>query len=211
MYRPVSRRVSTQQVTYWCSWVVFPTRSRWPDTAWWWRHWAGSRPCRSRWRSEKTLFRPSETLGHYWECQGYHTGQLGGKKRREWERGSLVHVNESQLYDFTCLSGSARAATDLLLGVAVEVPWFRKVSVKYHNLPTFTEGLRARPGPVGEAHPLRRANQIVALRAAEVDLGTDPEIRLFPWTLGGDARITTGTSCVACGERNKTPELGHRL
>lgn len=79
--------------------------------------------------------------------------------------------------------------------------WIGRDNVKKNLSLTFTKGLRARPGPVGEAHPLRRADQIKALRAAEVNLGADPEIRLFPRALGGNARIATGTSCVTCRGR----------
>lgn len=68
-------------------------------------------------------------------------------------------------------------------------------------VPTFTEGLCSRPGSIGEAHPFRGTNQIKALRAAEINLGTDLEICLFPGTMGGDARITTGPSSVTCREK----------
>lgn len=63
---------------------------------------------------------------------------------------------------------------------------------------TFTEGLHSRPGPVGEAHPLGRADHFVALRAAEEHLGANAEIRLFPRTVGRDARIAAGAGRVTC-------------
>lgn len=86
-----------QYTTYWYSWVVLLSRSHWPDTAWWWRRWAGSRPCRSRWQNEKMLFHPDEILCHYWECQGYHTGQLEEKWENERERGSCISMTFSSM------------------------------------------------------------------------------------------------------------------
>lgn len=139
------------------------------------------------------LSHPSETLCHYWECQGYHTGQLGGKKMREWEGERLVHLNEFQLYGYGYLSESVRKC--------------QSAEIKSKCPPTFTEGLHAGPGPIREAHPLWGTNQIVALRAAEVNLGADPEIRLFPRSMGRNARVAAGTSCVACREK----EQGNRM
>lgn len=74
---------------------------------------------------------------------------------------------------------------------------------KKKGLHTFAERLCAGPGPVGEAHPLRGADQLVALRAAEVNLGTDPEIRLLPGAVGGDAGVAAGAGRVACREETQ--------
>lgn len=92
--------LSLWNTSYWCSWAVFLTTFHWPGIAGWWHRWAGSPPCRSRWQSEKMSFHPDEILCHYWECQGYHTGQLGRKDEREWERESLLHLNELQREDW---------------------------------------------------------------------------------------------------------------
>lgn len=88
---------SVQQVTYWYSWAVLRTRSRLPDTAWWWYQWAGSRPCRSRWQSEKMLFHPNDILCHYWECQGYRIGQLWEKWENEEETVLCISMSFSSI------------------------------------------------------------------------------------------------------------------
>lgn len=108
-----------------------------------------------------------------------------------------MHLNEFQLYCYGNLSESVRKC--------------RSAEIKSKCPPTFTEGLRAGPGPIREAHPLGGANQIVALRAAEVNLGADPEIRLFPRSMGGNARVAAGTSCVACREKERGNRMGSQI
>lgn len=159
--------------------------SHWPGTAGWWPQWAGSHPCRSRLQSERMSFRPGEILCHYWECQDYHTGQL--------QEGMRDRLRQKHWWIWKTFS----AVKDQYM-----TEWESKVLA-----PTFAEGLRARPGPIGETHPLWRANEFIALWAGKVDFGTDPEIGLFSWTVRGNTRITTRTSNITYRERKKEINL----
>lgn len=59
------------------------------------------------------------------------------------------------------------------------------------NLLTFAGRLSSRPGAIGQAHPLRGAEEHIACGTAEVHLAADPKITLLPTPMRGHTWIST--------------------